>query len=310
MDRRQLKYFVAVAEKLSFTDAAKTLFVAQSAVSQQILELEKELGVTLFRRNRRSVQLTAAGNTLYCEATGLLKRFDEVAELTKSAHMGFHGHLRIGYIGYGDRKWLPGVLKTFTLRYPQITLEVNRYHQGALTKALNEDALDIAVTFSFGIDPLVSQPLTHQHIETHHVYTETLCAVVSKGHPLAETWAQQKMPLGALEGEAFILQNRHESPQGFDKTLQLCMLSGFSPRIVATPNLVQTALLLVESEIGVAILPSSLKDYAGPELVFIPLALAPEHAQYAIVAAWKAGNVNPVLDQFKQLIKEESDYGA
>lgn len=302
MDIRQLKYFVAVAEKLSFTEAAKSLFVVQSAVSQQISELEKKLGVPLFNRNRRSVKLTHAGNVLYNQAIGLLKRFDEVVEITLNAHMGYQGHLRIGYIGYGDRTWLPLILKQFQEKYPNISLEVNRYPQGELTKALNEDTLDLVITFSFGISRVPEQSQSLSKIETHHVCTETLCAVIASESILAKEWSNQPIHLGALANEPFIVQNRHESPQGFDKTLQLCSDHGFSPRIVNTPNNVQTVLVLVESQIGVALLPSSLKHYAGPHLRFLPLDMKAEHMQYDIVAAWKKSNENPSLQHLTQLI--------
>ncbi len=303
MDIRQLKYFVAVAEKLSFTEAAKTLYVAQSAVSQQISELERQLGIPLFVRNRRSVQLTPAGNVLYCEATGLLKRFDEVTENTKNAHLGFKGHLRIGYIGYGDRTWLPGILKAFQDQFPEVTLEVNRFHQGALLKSLRENTLDLAVTFSFGISGVEDELGSW---EIRHISTETLCAVVSKESEIAKHWSGRTLPLSALASEPFILQNRHESPQGYDKTLQICSASGFSPRIVNTPNLVQTVLLLVEAQMGVAILPGSLAPYAGPKVAFLPLELEPSMAHYAIVAAWKAKHANPALSHLIQIIEAHS----
>ncbi|MCK8058992.1 MULTISPECIES: LysR family transcriptional regulator [unclassified Fusibacter] len=304
MDIRQLKYFVAVAEKLSFTEAAKSLYVAQSAVSQQISELEKKLGIPLFNRNRRSVKLTPAGNVLYCEAIGLLKRLDEVQEITMKAHLGYKGHLRIGYIGYGDRTWLPKILNQFHTKYPDVTLEVNRYHQGELTKALNEDALDLVITFSFGISESLEELHNQTKIETHHICTEILCAVLASDSKLAKEWVNKTIPLKALAKESFIIQNRHESPQGFDKTLQICTDNGFSPKIVNTPNLVQTVLVLVEAHMGVALLPSSLKDYAGPNLTFLELDVKAEHRQNDIVAAWKTGNMNPSLSYLTKLISE------
>jgi len=305
MDIRQLKYFIAVAEKLSFTEAAKSLFVAQSAVSQQISELEKKLGFPLFDRNRRSVKLTPAGNVLYSQATGLMKQLDEVVEITKNAHLGYQGHIRIGYIGYGDRKWLPSILKKFRETYPNVSLEVNSYHQGELIKALNEDALDLVVTFSFGISDGDDDTKNKAKIETHHVCTETLYAVLPSESQHVRTWENKPINIRSLADESFIIQNRHESPQGFDKTLQICSDHGFSPKIVSTPNLVQTVLILVESQLGVALLPMSLKDYAGTNVTFLPLDLKDEHKYNDIVAAWKTNNVNPSLKYLVDLIGEE-----
>ncbi len=308
MDIRQLKYFVAVAEKLSFTEAAKSLFVAQSAVSQQISELEKKMDISLFNRNRRSVKLTPAGNVLYLEATGLLKRFDEVIEITMNAHLGYKGHLRIGFIGYGDRTWLPSVLRQFQKEYPDVTLEVNRYHQGELIKALNEDTLDLVVTFSFGIkDPIIINS-TKNKISTHLVYAETLSAVVANDSVYAKEYNNKPIQLNTLANEPFIIQNRYESPQGFDKTLQLCNQNGFSPQILNTPNSVQSVLMLVESHMGVALLPSSLIDYAGPNLTFLTLDTDEENSNYDIVAAWKISNSNPSLNHLTELIKSSNHY--
>ena len=313
MDIKQLKYFIAVAEKLSFTEAAASLFVAQSAVSQQIAELEKKLAVPLFDRNRRSVKLTPAGHVLYEHATGLLKQFDDVVEVTVSAHKGYRGHLRIGYIGYGDRTWLPSILNDFQNKYPGVRLEVNRYNQGELAKALNDDKLDLVVTFSFGISNGGDSSKQNPKIGTHLVCTEILNAVVASDSPLLKNYSGQALEMSSLSEEPFIIQNRHESPQGFDKTLQICIEHGFSPRIVNTPNLVQTVLILVESQMGVALLPSSLKDYAGPNLKFLPLNLKEEHRQNDIVAAWKTSNKNPSLKYLVDLVTgtertEESFY--
>lgn len=303
MDIRQLKYFVAVAEKLNFTEAAKDLYVAQSAVSQQIAELEKKLNIPLFERNRRIVKLTPAGEVLYQQSIELLKKFDEVQEITMNAHLGYKGHLNIGYIGYGDRKWITIILRAFKKRYPDITLSVNRYNQGELSKALKEDTLDMVVTFSFGIKELNKSRQNKGKIETYHIYTESLSVVVASDHLLTETWKDTPIPLEMLAEEAFIVQNRHESPQGFDKTMQVCNTYGFSPRIVNTPNLVQTVLVLIEANMGIALLPSSIREYAGPNLAFLPLDIEASLRDYDIVAAWKVGNNNPSLKYLIDIIK-------
>jgi DNA-binding transcriptional LysR family regulator len=307
MDVKQLKYFVAVAEKLNFTEAAKSLYVAQSAVSQQIAELERKLGIPLFDRNRRSVKLTPAGHVLYTQATNLLKRFDEVKEVTKNAYLGYQGHLNIGYLGYGDRKWLPNILKEFQTKYPKVIVDINRYNQGEMIKALNEDNLDLVLTLSFGI-PEQNKVGHHKNkIMTHHIYTESLCAVVAKDSEIAKEWHGRSIPLRELADQPFVVQNRHESPQGFDKTLQICSDNGFSPTIVNSPNSVQTVLVLVESKVGIAILPGSLEEYAGKNLSFIPIEMDKIHNDNEIVAAWKMTNDNPSLQHLISIIVEDKN---
>lgn len=305
MDIRQLKYFMAVAEKLSFTEAAKSLYVAQSAVSQQISELERKLDIPLFDRNRRSVKLTPAGHVLYDHTKDLLKRFDEAEYITKNAHKGFQGHLRIGYIGYGDRSWMPPMLRTFRKRYPDITLDIHRYNQGELIKALNEDVLDLAITFSFGLPEYTKGRSLQGKINRLEVYKESISVTVAADSDLAKKWRGKTISLDLLADESFIIQNRRESPQGFDKTLQLCNESGFSPYIVDTPNSIQTVLMLVEANLGIALLPSSIEDYAGPNLSFISLDMDESSRDYDIVAAWKANNTNPSLTHFIDIIEYE-----
>jgi len=299
MDVKQLRYFVAVAETLSFTEAARTLYVAQSAVSQQIAQLERKMEIPLFDRNRRSVKLTPAGHVLYTQATNLLKRFDEVEEATRNAYLGYQGLINIGYIGYGDQKWLPNILRTFQAKYPGVTVNINRYNQGELIMALNDNDLDLVLTFSFGIP---DQGKMGHRILTHHVLTEDLYLVVERTSQLAREWEGKTIPIRNLSEEAFIVQNRHESPQGFDKTLQICIDNGFSPRIVNTPNSVQTILLLVESKMGIALLPGSLKEYAGPNLSFISIDLQKGHHDNEIVAAWKESNQNSSLQHMLDII--------
>jgi len=306
MDIKQLKYFVAVAETLSFTEAAKSLYVAQSAVSQQIAQLEKKMDILLFDRNRRWVKLTPAGHVLYAQSINLLKRFDEAEEATRNAHLGFNGLINIGYIGYGDRKWLPGVLRAFQSKYPEVTVNLNRYNQGEIIKALNEDELDLILTFSFGI-PEQNKVGQHKHkIMTHHIINEDLHLIVERNSQLAKEWEGKTIPVRELSGESFIVQNRHESPQGFDKTLQICIDNGFSPKIVNTPNSVQTILLLVESKMGVAILPGSLKDYTGPNLSFIPIEIQNGSTDNEIVAAWKVTNQNASFQHLLKIIQSGS----
>lgn len=303
MDVKQLKYFVAVAESLSFTEAAKSLYVAQSAVSQQIAQLEKKMGIPLFDRNRRSVKLTPAGRVLYAQAHNLLKRFDEVEDATRNAYLGLQGLINIGYIGYGDQKLLPAILRTFRNKYPHVSINLNRYNQGEMIKALNEDELDLVLTFSFGL-PDQDKVGNHKNkILTHHLLTEDLYLVVERNSELAQMWQGKTIPIKALAREPFVIQNRHESPQGFDKTLQICIDNGFSPNIVSTPNSVQTILLLVESKMGIALLPGSLKAYAGPNLSFISVDLQKDYRDNEIVAAWKETNSNASLGHIIDIIK-------
>lgn len=294
MDIRQLKYFIAVAECLSFTEASKQLYVAQSAVSQQIRDLEEKIGVLLFFRNKRTVKLTNAGKVLYSEAVTFIVKFDELIEKTKQAEKGLYGTLKIGVIGYADRNYLPQLIKKFRVKYPTTHIQLNQYNHGALIEALKTEDLDIGITFSFGVDAISS-------LEKRKVFTEAIVVVLPSDHPMAD---RESIDLAELAEEKFIVQSRLESPQGFNKTLQICSSSGFTPNIVSEPNLIQTVLLLVDSGMGIAILPKSLESHASPTLKFLEIKGDESLLNDEIVAAWKSQNHNPTIRLFLEIMEE------
>ena len=113
MEIRQLRYFISVAEHLNFTEAAKQLFVAQPAVSQQIKSLEKEIGIKLFVRDKHSVQLTPAGKVFLNDAIEMLNRFEDVIKKARKAEIGEVGELSIGFLNAPVKNFLPGLVKDF-----------------------------------------------------------------------------------------------------------------------------------------------------------------------------------------------------
>ncbi|WP_026478470.1 LysR family transcriptional regulator [Alkaliphilus transvaalensis] len=295
MDIRQLRYFISVAEHLNFTEAAKHLFVAQSAVSQQIADLEKKLGVQLFIRNKRQVKLTNAGAVLLKEARYLVDKSEELIEKTRHADLGIIGDLKIGFLGYTERDFLPQLIRQFRRNYPKIDLHLNQYNHGMLIESLNTEALDIIFTLSFGLNNIGG-------LTKKKVLTEKISIVMHCEHPFAN---RQCINIKDLANERFIALDKRESPQGFNKTLLMCANSGFTPNIVSEPRLIQTVLLLVDAGIGIAILPKSLQANASPSLRFIDI--EGEQAEDELVVAWKKANSNPSIPLFlEELDKVES----
>ena len=286
MEMRQLKYFTAVAEHLNFTEAARHLYVAQSAVSQQIAELEKELGVKLFQRNKRSVKLTNAGQVLLKETRFLMTRLDEAAKKTRQADLGLIGSLRIGFLGYTERLFLPPVIRRFRKLYPQIDLHLDQYHHGELVELLHSEDLDIGFTLAFGVESVSS-------LISRKVYQETIAIVMHEDHPQA---GNEKVELAELAGEPFIALNRRESPQGYQQTLQICSNHGFTPNIAREPRLMQTVLMLVDAGMGIAILPQGAQLLSPASVHFIPL--NEKQNAYELVATWKKNVTNPSIDLF------------
>ncbi|MDW7671103.1 MAG: LysR substrate-binding domain-containing protein [Bacillota bacterium] len=291
MEMRQLKCFASVAEYLSFTEAARHLYVAQSAVSQQIAALEKELGVSLFQRNKRSVKLTNAGQVLLKETQFLLSRMNEAVEKARQADVGLIGTLRIGFLGYTERIILPPLIRRFRKLYPQIELKLDQYHHGELIEMLSNEELDIGFTLAFGIEPVSS-------LDVQTIFQENISVVMHEDHPMASL---KTVDLAALASEPFVVINRRESPQGYQQTLQICSNHGFTPRIEHEPRLMQTLLMLVDAGLGISILPLSAQLQASDTLRFIPL--KEQQQGHELVAAWKRNNTNPSIPLFLKEIE-------
>ncbi|MCC5912360.1 MAG: LysR family substrate-binding domain-containing protein [Clostridiaceae bacterium] len=135
-------------------------------------------------------------------------------------------------------------------------------------------------------------------MEGSNVFTETISVVMHCDHPLANT---NSIDLAELANENFIALNRKESPQGFHQTLMICADKGFSPNIVSEPRLLHTVLLLVDSGMGIAILPKSLQLHSSPSLRFIDI--EGKKVEHALVVAWKKSNINPSIPLFLQEIE-------
>ncbi len=286
MEMRQLRYFSAVAECLNFTEAAKNLYVAQSAVSQQIAELEKELGVQLFNRTKRSVKLTNAGKVLVKEADFIINRMKEPIIKTREADLGLVGSLRIGFLGYAERSLLPPMIRHFRQLYPQIEVHLDQYHHGELIAMINNEELDIGFTLAFGVESM-------KHLHFMSIDQESIAIVMHKDHHKAD---HASVHLSDFAAEHFIVLNRRESPQGYQQTIQICANHGFTPNITHEPRLLQTLLMLVDAGMGVAVLPKSAQMLASKSVRFIELKENKE--SYELVAAWKDNYANPSTTLF------------
>ncbi|MBP2649515.1 MAG: hypothetical protein H6Q74_340 [Firmicutes bacterium] len=291
MNIKQLQYFISVAEHLSFTAAAKTLYITQPSLSQQIADLERHIGVKLFLRNRHSVQLTAAGTSLLKEAKGLVAKADEAIKITRQAETGIVGSLSIGFLGAGERRFLPQLLAAFRTKFPNVELSLAHFNSFTdLDKALLQGDTDIAITLKSKIEimPLISWKV---------IYTNPMSLVLAFSHPLASSIDHQ---FSLLDGESLYLQDRDVASRCFDTLLQICADHGINPKIRLVPHM-QTVLLMVESGAGFSILPRVVPEtYASPNLKCIDV--SENETTVDIIAAWKKDSINPSISLFLEEI--------
>lgn len=147
MELRHLRYFVAVAENLSFRRAAEQLHVAQPALSKQIKDLEQDVGARLLDRNTGGVMLTDAGNVFLDEARDILERVEMATETARGAADGSSGRLTIGNLGALSASFLPAALSAFRARYPKVEVNLNEMGIPEQEVALKSGAIQLGFTF-------------------------------------------------------------------------------------------------------------------------------------------------------------------
>ena len=286
MDLRPLRYFISVAEHLNFTEASKKLYVAQPAVSQQIAFLEKKLGVKLFNRTKHSVELTHAGTVFLKDAREVLKKLDESIEHVQQAEEGYIGTVNIGLLSTPVRDFLPELIRKFRRKYPKINIKLYYHHVGQIIDKLKSDEIDIAFTLSLGLQSVGG--LEHKTLWTH-----PHSIIMYRDHSLAD---RKSIHISELINDSFVMLEREKSPAGFDLLLSTCSNHGFSPNLVNTASHIEAVLMMVDSEMGITMLPKYFEPYAPPTLRFIDI--EEDKFEVDILASWKKINQNPSLSLF------------
>lgn len=259
---RQLRYFVEIAESGSFSAAAERLYIAQSALSRQIKELELQLETPLFERTARQPRLTAAGLAFLDRARCLLADLDKAERLAREVGQGLRGSLRLNH---SSTVPLTGQLLRRLGGYlednPGVSLEIAQQSSEAQLEDIAEGRLEIG---------LLRLPVLRQHegVELHALFDEPLLLAVAAGHPLATA---SSVRLGQLREERFIsIPHRQRGGLSY-LSASLCMNAGFFPQAAQVVSRKTTQLQLIQAGFGVALLPASMREIAPPTLRFVPL---------------------------------------
>ena len=260
IDLRLLRYFVAVAEELHFGRAALRLHIAQPPLSQQIKLLEQNLGHSLLVRTSRSVALTPAGSELLERSRRLLSRFDEDIAAVRRVGRGELGTLTIAFTGSAIlTDALPEAIRTYRREYPEVDLRLRELRTMLQIDALREASIDLG----FLRDPGPFEGLVIQELQR-----EPYLVVLPSRHPLARL---RTVPVRKLRGEPFIFHSRSAGPLAYDRTMAVCQEAGFLPEIVQEAPQWPTAIRLVESGLGVSIVPRCVAKLETMGVVFRPI---------------------------------------
>ena len=292
MELRHLRYFCAVAEEQSFTSAARRLHVSQSGVSGQVRDLERELGVTLLRRNQREVMLTPEGAVFLREAQDILAHAQRAVEIVTRASQGQYGKLAIGLCGPATSPFLPRLIREFKRRQPGVMLSLKDFEPAQQPSALANREIDIGFTRSVPAE-------FRKALRSEIYFSEPIVAVLPRGHALE---GAEEIVLSQLSAEGIIVYAREGAPELFDAIIAMCRRARFSPNIVDTPRLWQTVLTMVEAGQGVALVPAGVRHLRSSGVSFRDLRGGKCRAD--VVLAWRQNDPDAIRDSFVSLLRK------
>ena len=292
MTFNQIKYFVTVAECLSFTEAAKCLFITQPALSRQINAMEEELGTRLFIREKKRLKLTPGGSVLYNRLPKVLSDYAEAVEDAKHANSGYEGELRIGFLDiYDISELFDDVIREFREAYEQIAMSLERFALGELPARLAAGDLDLILTYGFYDKP---------DLVTVNVQKFDSCIMLNQNHPLA---LQETVALADLKDERFIQLGPKASEEGFRYITNLCARCGIHPDFLLVEKM-EDVMLWVQTGNGVAITSDRTIEGQNPHVVLRNIDM-PEAKNHNITMAWRKNNYNPAIAIFMEMLEKK-----
>ncbi len=260
MELRHLRYFVAVAEEEHMTRAAAKLGIQQPPLSHQIQLLEKELGVQLFFRQSRRIQLSPAGKIFLGDARAILASVDQATQRIQRFDMGEEGSIRLGFTSSASmHQMTPDLVRVFRETYPLITVEIEEGAAHDLINALEQERIDIAFSRS-SVKP-------YPGIASMELLKEDMVIAVPVNHPLTQL-PNETIRLKDLCHENFIFYQQVNGSGIKESLIEECAKVGFEPRSAQIVYRIIGALHLVASGLGIAIVPKSMQAIQPDSIVY------------------------------------------
>ena len=291
MELRHLRYFVAVADELSITKAAKALRLAQPSLTRQIKNLEEELHVTLFRREKKRMELTEDGQFFLTRARQLLGQVELDVDDLRSHSKGESGPLKIGYMLDMQYDLLPVTLSAFRKVWPKVTLNLLEMTASEQIAALHRNKIQIGFVREPGLPSLAG-------LQSDVVTKCKMMAVLPDTYPLQRKTA---LPLKDLAGKAFISLCEEDYPGTREWLIRVCREAGFTPKITHESNSTATLIHLVALEMGVALLPESCLRLPHSGAVFHPLDEVVYSKTFLI---WRKENFSDPLQHYIRIVSD------
>lgn len=293
MELRHFKYFVAVAEELNFGRAAARLHVVQPAVSKQVSNMEKELGVQLFHRNKREVRLSQAGQLFLPDAKKVIEQVGRAIDTVDRAAKGELGQLTVSFISPATLTVLPPIVKAFKKRYPEVELDLCKLTTAEQMEALQDGRVHLG---------FVREPAFHMNddLNSMTVLKEPVLVALPENHPLSSS---MKISLKMLSEEPFIMFSSRLEPGLYERYMQIFREASFVPKVIQETSNIQAILGFVASGLGLMLTPSSLQKLGRDGVVYRELQEPPPEVELAVV--WRQEDDHlPVLKSFVEVVRD------
>jgi DNA-binding transcriptional LysR family regulator len=290
MELRHLRYFVAVAEALSFTKAAGNLHLAQPSLTRQIKDLEAEIGVRLFDRSGKGISLTPEGESFLLDARRLLAECSQSVLAVQRLSRGEAGQLNIGYVANVYHDLLPATLGAFRKACPRIALNLFDMTPAEQYQALQERKIDLGFV-------CFRARSAGSNLQSASVGQDIMMVAVAEANPLAK---KAKIDLKDLEPMFFVGMSQKTYPGSNDWLIDACREAGFTPRILQDADREPAVINFVAAGLGVALLPQQIKRLPHEGVIFRPLRRPLTAESWAV---WKGANGSACLKQYLQIVK-------
>lgn len=268
MELRHLRYFTVVADELHFTRAAARLGIGQPPLSQQIQQLEREIGTPLFLRLPRGVELTEAGAQFLEDARAILASADRAIDTARRLGRGEQGAITVGFTASAVfHPYLPRAIRAFRDRYPEVRISLTESNTVSLLRGLRENLVDVA----FVRPPYLLDP----EFEAERVLDEPMLIALPPDHPLSR---KRSVAIAALADQDFVLYPRPIGAGLYDAIQSACQRAGFSPRVIQEAPQMASIVSLVAAGVGISIVPAAMRHMGAEGIEYRPIKGDAPHA--------------------------------
>lgn len=296
MELRHIRYFLAVAEAGNFTRAAQTLGIGQPPLSQQIRDLENEIGVQLFHRVPHGAELTAAGIAFRDEAKGAIAAAERAKQAARRASQGETGRLTLGFTASGAfNPAVSGTIRRYRARWPDVDLSLTEMNSNLLLDRLMRGELDAVF-----IRPGLEDP---KNVRMRRLPDEPMLIALPARHRLA---AHTRLQLAALAGEPFVVFPRTVGLSLYNDIVSACRAAGFDLNVTQEAPQMTAVVNLVAADLGVSIVPAAMAQVRLEGVTYRPIEGEPLVARLALASL--RGRRSPLTENLESLLPKQKAY--